>query len=143
MTALTRSQANASADWHKGSIINPYVLSEAATMLQAVYKKSDGTIALASSDVDEASAEAFGIICGVSNQYGETSVPAGATVSVCEWGPLYGFTGMTPGARAWVGSTPGEVVDTAPAGEYQYCLGESRSAIEFFVHPGLSAPVYS
>jgi len=119
-----------------GSITRPYTLGEAANVGDAVYMKSDGKVWLADADA-AASAEILGLIVAVSG-YGATAAIANDQVDVCLWGPVAGFSSLTPGARAYASTTAGDLDDTAPAGasgDYLWIAGLALAADVFFVRP--------
>lgn len=143
MTAITTSAANASADPRLGSIVRPYVAASAVSMLQVVYLDSNGQVAPADADAGATQARGIGIVVGAANLYGETSVAAGGTVDVCLLGPVYGFSGMTPGGYGWVGKTAGVLDDTKPTSAIQRIMGHAIAADIFFVLPGQAEDAYA
>jgi hypothetical protein len=139
MTALTVTAANVSADQNMGSIVKGYQALSACSVGQAVYLDgTTGKVAPADADAGTTEARGFGIIVEAANQYGETSIAADDYCSVCEFGPVYGFSGMTPGAYGWVSKTAGEIDDTKPTSAVQRILGHAQAADVFFVNPGES-----
>lgn len=138
MTALTVTAANVSADQNVGSIVKPYQAASASSVGQSVYKDSDGKIAPSDADAGTTQARAFGIIVAAANQYGETSIAADEWCSVCEFGPVYGFSDLTPGEYGWVSKTAGEIEGTKPTSAVQRILGHAQADDCFFVNPGES-----
>jgi hypothetical protein len=144
MTALTFVAGDISADWNRGSIIEQGFQNGVAVSLgQAVYLDANNVWQLADADVAALNARAVGIVVGVPSGYiyGETSAPINSFPAVCTFGPVYGFQLLSSGQYGWVSKTAGAIDDTAPTGgAYQYILGRSIGASEFFVDPGLTQP---
>ena len=70
--------------------------------------------------------------------YGATSAVAGDRADVVLYGPVAGFSGMTPGGDVFPNTTPGELDSAAPAGssgDFVWVVGFARSADVIFVRP--------
>lgn len=143
MAALTVVAANVSADQNQGSVIRNYVAGAALTVGQAVYVDTSGYAQPAIGNVLTANAKSIGIVVNSSDRYGSTSIPSGGFCSVCEFGPVYGYYGMTPGKQVWVSKTvSGGLDDAAPTGGvFVFIIGMSIAADIIFVSPGMTAPV--
>lgn len=143
MAALTVVAGNVSADQNQGSVIRNYITGMAVNVGQAVYVDTNGNVQLAIGNVLTANAKAIGIVVNSTDLYGSTAIPSGGYCSVCEFGPVYGYYGMTPGKQVWVSKTvAGGLDDAAPTGGvFQFILGVSIDDDIIFVSPGMSAPV--
>jgi hypothetical protein len=146
MTAITLTAANISCSEERGAVIERYTTGEAISLGMAVYLDSSNLAwkAIANSS---AHANAIGIAVIADNFAGETSIPAGGTVGVCVFGPVYGFPaytsqGLSQGEVLWVDkTTAGSLNDSAPTGgAYQYVVGHMTDSEVFFVDPGTSVP---
>jgi len=142
MAALTVTAAKVSASWDQGAIIRHYVVADAITSARgkAIALDANGKAVLADANGSATLPRAIGICVETGDEYGEANVAANGTIAVCVFGPVYGFSGLTPGAYGWVGTTAGEVVDAAPSTAYQYVIGQAVEDDVFFVNPGLSVP---
>lgn len=143
MATLTVTPRNVSASWEQGAILRNYVVASKITNApgKGAALNSSGQVIAADADVTTTEAKAIGIIVETSSLYGELDAEAGSTVTVCEYGPVYGFSGMTPGVFGFVSKTAGELVDAAPTGGYQFAIGQAQAADVFFVSPGMASPV--
>ena len=118
-----------------GSIVNPYLTGEALSNGDAVYLHTDKTVKKADGNVDVATARAIGIVCNTPNSTAGDAA-SGDIVSVCEFGPVTGFSSATVGSLGYVSDTVGKV-DTV-AGTFARILGRFQSADVFFVQPVLT-----
>lgn len=141
MTAITLTANNISCSEERGAVIERYITGEAITLGMTVYLDSSNQAWKAKAD-SSAHANAIGIAVIPDNFSGETSIPAGGTVGVCVYGPVFGFTGLSQGEVLWVDkTTAGSLNDAAPTGgAYQYIVGHAIDAEVFFVDPGTSVP---
>ena len=87
-----------------------------------------------------AAAQVMGVIVAGSDP-GETTFELNDAVTVCVFGPVGGFSGLTPGATQYIGETEGAIVETAPsgAGTWTQVIGYAESDTILFVNPGVSA----
>lgn len=124
-----------------GAITRPGVAGGALAMGDAAYLNSSGQWVEADANVSAAVAGARGIVVAV-NEPGETTVASGDALEVCVFGPVGGFSSLTPGARQFLSNTAGELVETAPtgAGTWTSPIGYAEAAGILFVNPGLAAP---
>lgn len=141
MADFTVTAANVSADEKMGSIVRNYQASGSGTVGDSVYLDSDGKVLKSDADGSLAASRAVGIVVNTTSLYGDTTFVSGDFVSVCVFGPVYGFSGMAEGTYGWVSTTAGKVADAAPATAYDYILGQVHAADVFFVHPGIENPV--
>lgn len=144
MTSLTVTPRNVSADPTQGAVIRQYQVALQITNApgKGVALDSNGKLTLAQSDGTAAEAKGIGVIVNLANLYGELTANADSWVSVCELGPVYGFSGMTPGTFGYVSATAGDIDDTKPtaSGRYPHVLGQAQAANVFFVNPGITRP---
>jgi hypothetical protein len=116
-------------------VVQSFDLGGAADVGDLVYIASDGDVEKADASAQD-SAKAVGILTAVEG--GEDSGTAGDLVSVCVFGPVAGFSSMTPGANGYVSDTPGDI--DASAGTYDRIVGFAKSAAVFFVSPEQNDP---
>lgn len=88
-------------------VTNPYTAGEAIDIVKPVYISAADTVSLAS-----ASSTTKAQVIGLSS----ASAASGATVPVVSDGVLPGFSGLTPGARYYLDTTPGAITTTTPTG---------------------------
>lgn len=134
MAAITTTAADI-RPLHPAAVIRRYNAGGTVTPGQAVYIASDGDVEAADGDA-EASALAIGIVVGV-GAAGAVSAAAGDRVDVCVFGPVTGFSGMTPGALVYVSVTAGAMDHTpsATTGDFNFVIGYAESATTIFVSP--------
>lgn len=94
-----------------------------------VYIVSDGDVEVADGNGAQALARAVGIVTAI--QGGKASTAAGDRVTVVLFGPVAGFTGLTPGANGYVSDTAGDIADAVAT--YDRIVGFAESATVFFV----------
>ncbi len=125
----------------EGSLTRPGVAGGAAALGDALYLNSSGQWVEADANVSAVVAGARGILVAV-NEPGETTVASGDAIEVCVFGPVGGFSALTPGARQFLSNTAGELTETAPtgAGTWTTPVGYAEAATILFVNPGLAAP---
>jgi hypothetical protein len=98
------------------------------------YYDSSGYVQHADADLGAVQARARGVI--VASKDGETSITSGDRLSLCVFGPVGGFTGMTPGQPVYLDTTVGGYTHTKPTGgAYQQSIGYAESATVLFVNP--------
>lgn len=117
-----------------GAIIRRGVAGAALSVGDAVYLDTDGTYKPADRGAANTAA-ARGIV--VSAPDGALSAAAGDAIDIVVFGPVTGFSGMTPGANVFVGSA-GALDDAAPApasGEYKFIIGWAEDAETVVVSP--------
>lgn len=136
MSAISLTAANIRALTENGAVIRRHIAGGTITVGQLVALASDGAIDPADANASQALTMAIGI--AVQSYDGETSIAAGDPVSVCVFGPVAGFSGMTPGANHYVSDTAGAVDDAA--GTYDRIVGYAESATVLFVNPEMNDP---
>ena len=145
MTAITITSRNTiSADWDRGSIIVDKQAGGTVNLGDVVYLDDNDQVQQAIGSSAKAG-HAFGIVTGLQNQYGETSVGLNGWCSVTISGPVFGFIGavdFVDGQMLYVSKTVAGGLDTAaPAGGvYDFIVGNAQSPHSLFVRPGQSAP---
>lgn len=140
MAAPDFEAENISASWANGSILSPYKQAAVCEVGSAVTLNADEELVLA--DANSATLVRFvGLVVNTQSLYGETSVPIGDTVSVCQFGPVYGFEGLVPGTLYYVSDTPGELTDTPPTGgAYQSAVAHAIAEDALFINPTYAVP---
>ena len=120
-------------------ILHPFVAGEELTVGYAVYESSDGKVYHADADAGKTQARAIGVV--VSSPDGETTIVAGDGVSVCLYGPVSGYSGMTPGAPVFNSKTAGRLDHTAPtSGAYPRAVGWALTSGILWVNPDTEDP---
>lgn len=123
-----------------GARVRKAALDEAASVGHSVYVTSGDDVAQTDANVAITS-EFHGVIVAI--QDGKQDGVAGDIATIVTYGPVAGFTGLTPGLRQWVSATKGKLTDVKPtgAGTWTRAGGYAESAEIFFVQPGVEAPV--
>lgn len=128
----------------EGAIGRPVQAGGAATMGDAMYIAADDDWEIADANVSAAIAAARGILVEVPFKTpGGTTCADGDPIHVVTFGPVGGFSGLTPGGLLYLSNTAGQVTHTAPtgAGTWTSPIGYAESATVVFVNPGIAAPV--
>ena len=105
-------------------------------MGDCVYVAADGDVEKADANVSAATAMGVGLVVAI--QGGKAAGAAGDRATVCVFGPVAGFSGLTPGANAYVSNNAGKL-STTP-GTCSRIMGYNESATVFFVHPEQNDP---
>ncbi len=113
-----------------GAVLRRYVAGAALTVGYAVYIAADGDVEHADANADGLE-QVIGIV--VAGYDGETTIAAGDPVTVCVFGPVSGFSGMTPADTIWLSDTVGLVADAAAT--FDRIVGYAESASVLFVNP--------
>lgn len=122
-----------------GALVRNKVAGAALTVGYGVYYDSSGYAQHADADLGETQARARGVV--VASKDGETAVASGDRCSVCVFGPVGGFAGMTPGAPVYIDTTVGGFTHTKPTGgAYQQSIGYAEAADVLFVMPDTQDP---
>lgn len=119
-----------------GAVTKPVEAAEVIQVGEAVYINSSGKAALADADA-AASAKARGIVVAVGG-YGKTTAAAGDMVDVTFYGPVGGYSGLTPGNDYYSSTNPGEIEDSAPgaaSGDFKWIIGYALKTGVLFVCP--------
>lgn len=135
MALITKTAAQMRALTDHGAVIRNYDAGGSITVGDSVYIASDGDVEQAIATA-QASGKAIGI--AVQSYDGETTINSGDPVAVCVFGPVSGFSGMTPGNTIYQSDTAGRVADAA--GTYAHEVGYAESATVLFVSPGDDDP---
>lgn len=118
-----------------GAIIQRFIASAALSVGDTVYKGATTTQVTEADASALATAKVCGIVVAVPN--GGTAAVAGDYVDVVVFGPVAGFSGMTPGNTLYQSVTAGVLANAAPAAtNYEYTVGWAMSATVVFVTPG-------
>src|SRR5690606_30215608 len=113
MANLTPVSANIRALTSHGAVVIPGTAGGTVTIGDLVYQASDGDWEEADANVSAATATALGI--AVQSFDGEDSVAEGNALSVCVFGPVAGYTDVTPGALYYVSNDVGKISDAEGA----------------------------
>lgn len=119
-----------------GAICRPGNLGGTINVGEAVYIAADGDIEQADANKSPAAAAGIGILVAV--QGGKAVGSAGDRGTVCMFGPVAGFSNLTPGAVAYVSDTAGKLSTTA--GTCSRIMGFAESTTVFFVAPEQNVP---
>jgi hypothetical protein len=120
------------------AVLRNYKSGAAVTVGYSVYLDSSGYVQHSDADASEVKSRGIGIV--VASKDGETSVTSGDRCTVCLFGPVYGFSGMTPGEPVYVDTTAGLLTQTKPTSAYQHSIGYAESATCLFVNPDTEDP---
>lgn len=125
-----------------GAITRPGKAGGNVEMGQPVYKASDGDWEVSDANVSAVIAAARGVVVAV-NDPGDTTAVDGDAITVCVFGPVGGYSGLTPGATQFVSATVGTLTETAPTGatNWEHAVGYAEAADILFVSPGIAAPI--
>lgn len=124
----------------EGALLRKRRAGGAVVMGNAVYTAADGDLEKAQANA-AATSDGVGILVEV-NEPGETTAADGDAVTLCTFGPVGGFSSLTPGTIYYVDdATAGNIVAPAPsgAGKWAKSIGYAESATILFVAPGIAA----
>ena len=134
--ALTRTSLDISADVSRGAITANKTAGAALEVGDCCYVSTSDTLLQADQDAGtELVANGVGIVVAAPNQYGEIAIASGDQCTLCIFGKVFGFTGMTVGGRVWVGATAGELTQTKPTDGWRIAIGYALAADVLFVNP--------
>ena len=136
MSAITLTAANIRALTENGAVIRRHIAGGTIAVGDLVALASDGFVDKADANGSQALTMAIGI--AVQSYDGETAITITNPVSVCVFGPVSGFSGMTPGANHYVSDTAGKVDDAA--GTFDRIVGYAETATLLFVNPEMNDP---
>jgi hypothetical protein len=119
-----------------GAILRHYAAGGALVVGNAGYIASDGDVEKADANVSAATGRGIGVV--VESYDGETAIVAGDPCTLCVFGPVSGFSGLTPGANYYVSDTAGAIADAA--GTQSRIIGYAESTTVLFVHPEMNDP---
>lgn len=124
----------------EGAVGRNFKAGGALTMGNAVYVASDGDVEAGRANA-AATSDAIGVVAAV-NEPGDTTAAAGDAVTVVTFGPVGGFSSLTPGKIQYLSdATAGALTETAPsgAGKWLKAVGYAESATVLFVMPDINA----
>lgn len=122
-----------------GCVTRNFKAGGALTVGDPAYLDSNGYVQEADANAGETQARARGVV--VASKDGETSVTSGDRCTLAVFGPVGGFSGMTPGAPVYISSTAGEYTHTKPTGgAYQQPIGWAEAADVLFVNSAAGDP---
>lgn len=117
-----------------GSITKPVECGEAIGVGKPVYIKSDGKAWLADAAAS-VSSQARGV-CTAVGAYGKLVSVAGDMIDLTTYGPIAGWSSLTPGQDLFASVTAGEIADVEPiATNYRWIIAYALSAGTIFVNP--------
>jgi len=106
---------------------------------QAVYIAADGDVEQADADAGSLQAQAIGIC--VADNTGATIATSGDRVDVVVFGPVTGYSSMTPGLLVFASTSAGGLVQGTPAaGSHVVPVGIAFDASTIFVNPARPTP---
>ena len=117
-----------------GSRTRAYDLASALSVGEPYYITSTGAIARADANVSATLAAARGIVTAIGG--GKTTGAAGDRATGVVFGPVAGFTGLTPNQVGYLSNDIGKLEDAA--GSFTRIMGYAESATVFFVDIELS-----
>lgn len=117
----------------EGARIVRYTAGEELTPGQAVYVSAASTVSKADGSAVATLLPFAGIVIG--DAYGNTTIPSGNKVDVCEAGRIAGPTGMTAAALVYVSDTGGEITHAAGEATKDLVVGFAESTTILNVRP--------
>jgi len=106
---------------------------------QSVYIAADGDVVQSDADAGSLEAQSIGIF--VADNTGATIATDGDRVDVVVFGPVTGYSSMTPGALVFASTSAGGLVQGTPdAGSHVVPVGIAFDAATIFVNPSRTAP---
>lgn len=118
-----------------GAVVRDYNASEALTMGDVVFVDTTyaNTSGVRSRVLKSVNSTSYGVGIVVATQNKTTTAAVGEAVSVVVWGPVAGFSGMTPGKRAYLSATAARLDDTGTK-----AFGEAHASDILFVRPDIA-----
>jgi len=119
----------------EGAIVRRYSAGDTVYVGDCVYMGTAGAVLQAAAGTSTiGSAIPLGIV--VSAPDGGTVAVSGDKVDVVVYGPVAGFSSLTPGSHVWVSATAGKLADgQAGSGYYNYIVGIAEATTTVFVRP--------
>lgn len=114
-------------------VLRDYAAGGAGNVGDCVYMAADGDVEVADASA-AGTANGKGIVVAAPN--GKTSFVAGDRVTVAVFGPVAGFSGLTPDGVAYVSDTAGALADAA--GTTSHKMGWVESATVVFLNPAVA-----
>ena len=120
----------------RGSITVDFDAGGTGSVGDCVYIAADGDVERVDADAT-GSGLGIGIVVRVAGTtHDQLSFAAGDRVTVCVYGKVYGFSGLTTGSLLYPGNTAGSIHHTAPAsGDFGNILGYALSTDTIFLQP--------
>lgn len=143
MADVTRTAADVSP-LDIPAMIERCQLNAAATVGAPVYNVgsvANGVPLVAEADADIGTlSRAIGILVAIISHGDREGVTVGAAGDPCDvlvYGPMAGFSGMTPGEPLYVSTNVGRIAPRGDltTGDYVTQMGRAKTATEFFVMP--------
>jgi len=108
---------------------------------QSVYIAADGDVEQSDSDAGSLQAQSIGIMVANVDNYGGTVAVPGDHVDVVMFGPVVGYSSMTPGALVFASTSAGGLVQGTPdSGSHVVPVGIAIDASTLFVNPMRPTP---
>lgn len=121
-----------------GAVTRPFIaggtLSLGDTFYISGYSGDKGVIQRADANVSAATARVRGLVVAIGA--GKTTAASGDAVTGCVFGPVAGFSGLTPGAQGYQSDDAGKIEDAV--GAFDRFVGYAEAPTVFFVAPVLS-----
>lgn len=117
-----------------GAVTRAFNLGGTVAVGDPVYVANDGDVERTDGNVSNTVAAFRGILVAIAG--GKSSGVNGDRGTVCVFGPVAGFTGLTPGAPGYVSNDVGKLEDAV--GAFQRFAGYAESTTVFFVQPVMS-----
>ena len=131
MADITVTAAQVAALTENGAITRRHIAGGTLAVGQLVSLSADGFVDPADGNVAEGTlARPIGIV--VASYDGETAITVTNPCTVCVFGPVSGFSSMTPGDNHYLSDTAGRVADAV--GTYDKIVGYAETASILFVH---------
>lgn len=127
MAAVTPTVVNVRPGYQ--SVVIPVVSGVSASLGDAMTTGLDGLAAKSAN----ASGKAQGLIVSGSRKATDGSIVAGETIGLCVFGPVEGFSGLTPGRLIYLDSTAGKLSDSGSV-----AIGYAMTDTTIFVMPALA-----
>lgn len=127
MADLTKTVTLARAD--AGAVVRPYPAAASGSLLDAVTIDENGKAKKSAN----ASGKCVGLIVSSHRKNTAGTYAANEPVGVCVWGPVEGFSGLTPGKLVYLAATAGVLADSGSVP-----IGYAESDTCVFVMPGIA-----
>lgn len=119
-----------------GAVVRRFSAGGSINVGDTAYIASDGDVERAQAGTAAGSVATFSVGLVVSAPMGGTIAAAGEPVDVAMYGPVDGFSGMTPGDMLYQSSTAGRLDDAA--GSVSHKVARALSATVVFVNPAMT-----
>lgn len=135
MADISLTAANIRALTENGAVTEMGAAGGSMTVGDVVYRAADGDWEQADGNASNAAARARGVV--VIGKDDSTSIVAGDPITVCLFGPVEGFSGMTVNDALFVSDTAGKLADAA--GTVSHLMGHAASASRVWLQPSQAA----